>query len=89
MASISHLPAPVDLDLSVAETLSDATLRQRITEYGDCLGAANPDEWFPTEPRTEEAQAEYEQTARELCADCPVIAECLGGCRHDEQPPLA
>ncbi|GAA4522841.1 hypothetical protein GCM10023191_102320 [Actinoallomurus oryzae] len=77
MASISQLPTPVDLDLSVATSLSNATLRQRIAEYGDCLEAPEPDEWFPNEPTSEEARTAYEQTARELCADCPVIAECL------------
>lgn len=75
MASISQFSPHVDLNAAAA--LSDATLRQRIAEYGDCLDSPDPDEWFPAEPRPEEARAAYEQDARELCADCPVIAECL------------
>jgi hypothetical protein len=40
---------------------------------------ANPEDWFPHEPQTERPaeRTAYEQTARNLCASCPLAAKCL------------
>jgi WhiB family transcriptional regulator, redox-sensing transcriptional regulator len=40
---------------------------------------ANPEDWFPHEPQADRPteRAAYEQTARQLCAGCPIAVECL------------
>jgi WhiB family redox-sensing transcriptional regulator len=50
------------------------------------LPDADPDAWFPHEPHAERTneRAAYETAARELCADCPLIAACLEQALTDE-----
>lgn len=60
-------------------------LRQLTMTRGDCIGATDPDAWFPREPphgvesskAVQESREVYEATARQLCGGCPVRAECL------------
>lgn len=54
-------------------------LRRTVIRFGVCVGAPQPDMWFPPEPAPHEIarRARYEGIARMLCADCPVKAECL------------
>ena len=63
-----------------------ADLRWTVVWFGDCVDAPDPDAWHPDEPRkggaeTQEAyesrKATYEYVAADLCAGCPVKAECL------------
>jgi hypothetical protein len=68
-------------------------LRQTVNRYGICVGSPDPDAWFPPEPTqggaehadaVEARRAAYEQTALNLCGDCPVRAECLTLALHEE-----
>lgn len=63
-----------------------AELRWTVVWFGDCIDAPDPDAWHPEEPRKggtesqeayEARRAQYERTAKDLCADCPVRVECL------------
>lgn len=67
-ASPAVLPPP----LSVSALPSDL-LASRLGRSGLCRGA-NDDRAFPDERRTPSEDAAY---AQELCAGCPVQAECL------------
>jgi WhiB family redox-sensing transcriptional regulator len=69
-----------NLDTGVGDDVTALTsdvLRHRVA-LGDCSGQGT-DEWFPYEPdaRHTRARGAYEERARELCAGCPVHAECL------------
>jgi hypothetical protein len=46
----------------------------------------DPDAWFPPEPQADRVddRRAYEQTARQLCAGCPLIAACLEQALADE-----
>lgn len=70
-----------------------ADMRRLVIKFGDCVGADDPDRWFPPEPQwatgtipgdVAARMAEYERTAATLCADCPVKAECLALALHEE-----
>ncbi|MFC6582070.1 WhiB family transcriptional regulator [Planomonospora parontospora] len=61
-------------------------LSSLVTAHGTCVDAPDPDAWFPHEPNPTGGlspeslatrRAAYEDVARELCADCPVRAQCL------------
>ncbi len=63
-----------------------ADLARIVRSDGDCVGSPNPDAWHPDEPRKggaesqeayEARKATYEYVAADLCASCPVKAECL------------
>jgi WhiB family redox-sensing transcriptional regulator len=70
MASISHFPREI-------ASLTLAQVSAIVTEFGVCSGTGD-DRWYPdVEPTGERDRAEYEATARKVCADCPVRAECL------------
>lgn len=78
----SMIPFP-STDVAVLPT---ATLSRRVLNAGACVGSSNPDAWFPPEPARSGSEptdaiaarrADYENTARALCADCPMRAECL------------
>jgi hypothetical protein len=47
---------------------------------------ADPDAWFPHEPGLDrpDDRTAYEETARQLCAGCPLIAACLEQALEDE-----
>jgi hypothetical protein len=59
--------------------LAAAELERRVlgTSARPCaLPGANPDDWFPREPR-HKARGSYEDRARALCRSCPAGVECL------------
>jgi transcription factor WhiB len=66
--------------------LATPDLARLVGTNGKCVGAADPDAWFPREPHqggaeTAEAvanrRADYERNARDLCAGCPLTSACL------------
>lgn len=72
--------------MTLGHAATTAELARNVTTRGACVGTATPDAWFPPEPvRSGSESAEtvaarrgdYENTARALCAGCPVLAECL------------
>ncbi|GAA3096453.1 WhiB family transcriptional regulator [Streptosporangium carneum] len=72
--------------ITAVTAASTPTLSRRVLGVGACVGSADPDAWFPSEPSPNGGEpteavmarrAEYEATARRLCRDCPVRAECL------------
>lgn len=60
------------------EGLSTEQLRELLRD-GDCWGVADPDRWFPPEPRSgfPEQRRAYEHRAAQLCGGCPVKTACL------------
>ena len=51
----------------------------RVAEHGLCAGSSTPDAWFPAQalsPSSRQREA-ANQRARELCAGCSVVTECL------------
>lgn len=46
------------------------TLAERVEEHGLCSGTPNDTVWFPNKTITPDM-------ARQACAGCPVVAECL------------
>jgi hypothetical protein len=67
--------------------------RRAVNQYGICVGSADPDAWFPPEPirsghddadAVAARKASYEQTAKTLCAGCPVRNECLALALREE-----
>ncbi|MBG0828212.1 WhiB family transcriptional regulator [Planomonospora sp. ID67723] len=80
---MSHIFAPALRSVHAQPT---SVLAAQVVKRGACVGAADPDAWFPPEPMphggepteaVKARRAEYEATARRLCGDCPVRAECL------------
>ncbi|MGV9534014.1 WhiB family transcriptional regulator [Streptosporangium sandarakinum] len=72
--------------LRSVQTQPTSILAARVASAGACVGAADPDAWFPPEPSfhgggsaetVRARRAEYEAVAHRLCGDCPVRAECL------------
>lgn len=59
-----------------------------------CKTTGHPDDWHPHEPQASDtivrdgvkvdARSAYEETARQLCAGCPLIASCLEQALADE-----
>lgn len=73
----------------------NATITQLRPDTRNCTQpGANPEAWFPHEPKLEEtavrdgvevdARAAYEENARQLCDGCPLAAACLEGALADE-----
>lgn len=81
LATVTALPTgPRTLDLgNGVQFLTPTELDRRINEHGKCSGAIDDELWFPNQTITPEA-------AREACAGCPVIAECLE--KTDRRPEL-
>ncbi len=78
---LPHLP----IDVTIAPT---RVLSARVGAAGNCSDECS-DDWFPPEPvgSAEAARTRYEQLARQLCAGCPVQAECLElALRYEAQP---
>lgn len=80
---MSHIFAPAPGSVRTQPT---SVLATRVVRYGMCVGATDPDAWFPPEPSPHSGEppeavrarrTEYEAVARRLCGDCPVRAECL------------
>jgi hypothetical protein len=73
---MSYLDRLLDIPAALRR-MEDTALAQQVNMAGHCRNAENPDAWFPIESHSEAAQVTYAQTARELCAGCPVQTECL------------
>ena len=58
-------------DLSVSQLTAIV-----ISPLARCSGTSNPDDWFPVAARRDRARTEAAR-ALQLCAACPVRAQCL------------
>jgi hypothetical protein len=65
----AHWPEAADLSVSQLTTIVTSPLAR-------CSGSTNPDDWFPVAARPDRARAEAAR-ALQLCAACPVRAQCL------------
>jgi hypothetical protein len=70
--------------------MSTEVLSHRVGLAGKCSDAGH-DGWFPVDPEPSEPAevAAYEDYAREACAGCPVMGECLELVLRDESGPGA
>lgn len=50
-------------------------------EHALCANHPDPDLWFPSESGTRAAL--QVRAAKDICADCPVTAECLAAAQAD------
>lgn len=77
---------PVEIGAEI-RALYPSVLADRVNRGGKCVGVRIPDRWVPEnepDPRSTAARETYEKKARELCAGCPVTAECLELALRDE-----
>jgi hypothetical protein len=73
-----------------AVLMSTEVLSHRAGLAGKCSDAGH-DGWFPVDPEPSEPAelAAYEDYARQACAGCPVMGECLELVLRDESRPGA
>lgn len=69
-----------------------SSFRLAVATRGGCIGAPDPDAWFPDEPTPTGdpltdlvERGVHEEQARTLCDGCPVRALCLELALHEER----